>query len=530
MAPSRQTVDAAVLEYLKASGLETSLLSQVKHGLAPQDPTEPPADCRITRLFSYATDGSFEVSVSRLSGATDHFDVNQWTTVGDLKGLIEHRLEIPPGELLLLKGGRELKNSQECLAACRVTFCHAGLEALRVEARHRPDAEQSMEISFTAAAGIPEGSIISLRAGNKGRQVPLRFGQPHRFPLKKDDANPFKVDVFSQFGKARLVLRPTVDAYQARIEDDTGLPVGTIDFEAYDLHGMRERHYKAPATGTAQSRASARAQHTVLASRYLDEHGLVQYLQGLLQSVIHEKPADPYQYMINQLTTAQQARSCESAALATEAVSSSASVDRPGAAAHTGPDRPLESAGSAGSEDLPRLLATAREECQRLRQTAADCERREQAALQAQEDLRRQLEECRAELAKLQLARHSALEHEAKLTLRLDDTEAEEVRLRQRCSTAEGRCRQVEGQMQASLAAALIDVARLQERADGSERREQAALQQQEQLRAQIEELRRREQRAVEAEARLTLRLDDAEAEEGRLRTELRSRGSMPPG
>jgi len=224
--------------------------------------------------------------------------------VRDLKAEIEARMQIPRGEQVLLKNGRELKGNDDCLAAHRITFTNANLEVLLVETREVPQEEQSLSISFRSASGIPDGSILSIRAGTKGRQMPLRFDEPFKLPTTKEASALFKIDVFSQFGKARLTLRPGKYVYEAQIEDGEGAIVGSLEFEARDTSERDRNHRQTPLPQPAKG-SSRRAQATVLASSYLDEHGLIQYLQGLLQSVLREKPADPYAYMIRQLQAAQ---------------------------------------------------------------------------------------------------------------------------------------------------------------------------------------------------------------------------------
>jgi len=139
-------VDNTVLEYLQAAGLQAELISKVREELVV--PGSEPPDSRLTKLFNYAADGAMEVTVARLSGETDRFEVWQWTSVRDLKAEIEARMQIPRGEQVLLKNGRELKGNDDCLAAHRITFTNANLEVLLVETREVPQEEQSLSISF----------------------------------------------------------------------------------------------------------------------------------------------------------------------------------------------------------------------------------------------------------------------------------------------------------------------------------------------------------------------------------------------
>lgn len=304
---SKPNLDKAVLEYLGACGLGEESLQRLQRELVELEPSPEPTDCKLTRLFKYSVDGSMEVAVSRLSGETDKFEVSQWTTVRELKELIEDRLAIPVSEQQLLRCGRQLKNDAECLAGNRVTFSSATLELLRVEVQEPQD--ENLEIFLTRASNIPEGSIVSIRAGHSRRQAPLNYDQAFKFPLKRDAANPFKVNVYSQFGKARLVLRNSEDVYIAQIEGEDGVSVGTLEFEVKDS-ASQERSRRRPASQPSQ--VAVKAKKSVQVSRYLDEHGLIEYMQSLIQSVMHEQPADPYQYMIRQLQAAIVARGSSS--------------------------------------------------------------------------------------------------------------------------------------------------------------------------------------------------------------------------
>eukprot|EP00747_Dinoflagellata_sp_TGD_P168464 gnl/TRDRNA2_/TRDRNA2_194901_c0_seq1.p1 gnl/TRDRNA2_/TRDRNA2_194901_c0~~gnl/TRDRNA2_/TRDRNA2_194901_c0_seq1.p1 ORF type:complete len:407 (-),score=82.02 gnl/TRDRNA2_/TRDRNA2_194901_c0_seq1:49-1269(-) len=317
-----------VLIYLESHGVSQGLLDQLRSELAGSEPPLPsstlgpePQSCRLVRAWRYAEDGLFEVSVSRLSGAIDTFEVHQWTSVQDLKDQIEARMRIPVCEQVLLKSGLELKGGKDCLAAYRLTFCKNSLEVLQVETRADTETPGSLQIQLTCADGIPPGSIVSIRAGETRRQAALCLDKPFVFATRKDEANPFKINIFSELGHARLTLRPGEMCYVAHIEDDSGARVARLEFEARD-NSEGEKKYKlgvdaktsgggpgagGDASGTGvgpSSGAVERVQKSVIASRYLDEHGLYQYMQGLIQSLLTERPVNPYQYMIQQLQAA----------------------------------------------------------------------------------------------------------------------------------------------------------------------------------------------------------------------------------
>eukprot|EP00913_Durusdinium_trenchii_P004160 g3853.t1 len=57
-------------------------------------------------------------------------------------------------------------------------------------------------------ARIPEGCVLSVRAGATRRQAPVSSDRPFRFNCSLEEASPFKVDVLEPVATARLILRP----------------------------------------------------------------------------------------------------------------------------------------------------------------------------------------------------------------------------------------------------------------------------------------------------------------------------------
>merc|ERR1719329_1985930 len=65
-----------------------------------------------------------------------------------------------------------------------------------------------MELHVVSTEGIPEGCVLSVRAGATRRQAPVAADRPFRFPTSPGEALPFKVDVLEPVASARLILRP----------------------------------------------------------------------------------------------------------------------------------------------------------------------------------------------------------------------------------------------------------------------------------------------------------------------------------
>lgn len=209
-----------------------------------------------------------------------------------------------------------------------------------------------MELHVVETEGIPEGCVISVRAGSTRRQAPVAADRPFRFPTQLAEAVPFKVDVLEPVASARLILRPgeerrTNCQYTIPLDPATlPLPVEgmkesiqggevakgplpemsvTIAVKPTDedkKHGA-ENGQDPPTTkvvldagtegdasrpgsqsknkrGSAESAASSRHGQASAAREYLDQHNLVEFTQLLVQSVIKEQPDKPYAFMAKQ--------------------------------------------------------------------------------------------------------------------------------------------------------------------------------------------------------------------------------------
>mmetsp|Transcript_81818 Transcript_81818/g.236458 ORF Transcript_81818/g.236458 Transcript_81818/m.236458 type:complete len:219 (-) Transcript_81818:66-722(-) len=187
-----------------------------------------------------------------------------------------------------------------------------------------------MELHVVDSEGIPEGCVLSVRAGSTRRQAPLSADRPFRFPTAAADAIPFKVDVLEPVASARLILRPgeeqrtdcqyTIPLKPAgsQMEDDleaeakptdkkmsVTIAVAPTDGKADPDKdaGDDSRPGTAPdpkrAAATAAS-ASSRHGQANAAREYLDKHNLVEFTQLLVQSVIKEQPDRPYAFMAKQ--------------------------------------------------------------------------------------------------------------------------------------------------------------------------------------------------------------------------------------
>mmetsp|Transcript_31298 Transcript_31298/g.89817 ORF Transcript_31298/g.89817 Transcript_31298/m.89817 type:complete len:219 (-) Transcript_31298:77-733(-) len=207
-----------------------------------------------------------------------------------------------------------------------------------------------MELHVVETEGIPEGCVISVRAGSTRRQAPVSADRPFRFPTPLAEAVPFKVDVLEPVASARLILRPgeerrtdcqyTIPLEPAPAEGsgkevdgaaglaakasapDMNVTIAVKPSDEEKKSGVEEPEDKnatkvvldagtegdasRPSTnpkakrGSSGSAASSRHGQANAAREYLDQHNLVEFTQLLVQSVIKEQPDKPYAFMARQ--------------------------------------------------------------------------------------------------------------------------------------------------------------------------------------------------------------------------------------
>merc|ERR1719491_1113094 len=122
--------------------------------------------------------------------------------------------------------------------------------------------------------------------------------RPLRFPAV-DDMSQIKVDVLGVRGRARLPF----EAY----EKTCTLPVDPVIGEPALAEGMevdlivRPCAPDSPSGPTEELDARRKTRKEMEASGYLEEHGLEPLFQFLLHSLMQDKPADPYPFLMKQL-------------------------------------------------------------------------------------------------------------------------------------------------------------------------------------------------------------------------------------
>lgn len=145
-----------------------------------------------------------------------------------------------------------------------------------------------MEVCLKGNKGVPADAIISIRSGAVRRQGVVSSGRPFRFPKNASETDcVVKIDLMKNIGSGYLVLRPHQKEgkqYQVLMNDS---PDMMCEVEVKPLEGDEPALPEQPEdAGTAAKTKDAKA--------YMEDTGLLQFVQGVLQVVVKQQPDDPY--------------------------------------------------------------------------------------------------------------------------------------------------------------------------------------------------------------------------------------------
>lgn len=165
-----------------------------------------------------------------------------------------------------------------------------------------------MELEVLHHSGIPETGIISIRAGSTRRQAQLAtLDRAFKFPNEPEECSTFKVDVLNMLGSARLAYNPSEDQYSLMLDPVEGGAVQPDESSGMEVAFRVRRCDNAKGEGvedaTAQEASQDRdKQKEQDARQYLEKHGLTTFMQFLMQSLMKDKPANPYSFLQKQVT------------------------------------------------------------------------------------------------------------------------------------------------------------------------------------------------------------------------------------
>lgn len=223
-------------------------------------------------------------------------------------------------------------------------------------------AGKGMELRLLRSEGVPDGTLVSIRIGTMRRQAPLNSHGPYKFSGISGKQQ-MKVDIYAHIASSRLIIEPgearrfpvhlqptdgmgtQVCGHDAEMSLEFETPgfndlAKDVPFDCDDIVGETStRPSSAHIAGNTSTRPSsahivgdtstrpssahsdrirpqtagsgggfARRHHVEReVQEYLGQHQLIDVMQTLAQSVIKEKPADPYAYMIRLLENSKSA-------------------------------------------------------------------------------------------------------------------------------------------------------------------------------------------------------------------------------
>lgn len=158
------------------------------------------------------------------------------------------------------------------------------------------------EILVASTWGVPADCVVSIRCGGVRRQAPLDVAakQVLKFPVGRDALNePLKIDVLRPVATARLVIHPHEDEYSIGFLDNDNMEIG--------LNIKPGEPGKTASVGkesrpTSAKSAIGKLEAATSAREYLETHGVLRYVQGLLHALIQLRPEDPFLFMMEQLS------------------------------------------------------------------------------------------------------------------------------------------------------------------------------------------------------------------------------------
>jgi len=167
-----------------------------------------------------------------------------------------------------------------------------------------------MEIKIGNPGDLPADSIVSIKFGRTRLQAPLETLRNHslKFPDSKDES--LLVDIFQPVASARLVFQRTEKTYRMPLHGNNDMNIvlhverqGNSCVDQVPIEVEADAVIPAVPAHTENRNAAANAQ------KYLEDHEVLKYVQNLLHAIIIEKPQNPYDYMLTQLTAS--GRTCK---------------------------------------------------------------------------------------------------------------------------------------------------------------------------------------------------------------------------
>lgn len=156
-----------------------------------------------------------------------------------------------------------------------------------------------MEVHVKADDGVavPDGCYMSIKVGGTRKESLLSSGRAFRFPDKAQSDIPLKFELLKPIATGYIVPRPDTESYKVAMAVE-----GILDEMCFKVD-LNNAECTTPDKGTrgsvtdtedASQVAARKAETNELAKGYLEEKGILTFLQAVLQTVVLEKPADPF--------------------------------------------------------------------------------------------------------------------------------------------------------------------------------------------------------------------------------------------
>ncbi|CAE7663370.1 unnamed protein product, partial [Symbiodinium pilosum] len=163
----------------------------------------------------------------------------------------------------------------------------------------------AMEILLKDTKGVSPETIISIRAGTTRRQVPVSLAdKPFKFPCQLAECGAIKVDLMTVTASARAILQAEGEQdVEMKMIKKTSPEALYASEEAQISLLVRSSSGEAPAMSHEERAAKKKAMASAT-EEYLHNHGVLTFIQGVLQGIIRDRPDDPYKYVADQFASA----------------------------------------------------------------------------------------------------------------------------------------------------------------------------------------------------------------------------------
>lgn len=151
----------------------------------------------------------------------------------------------------------------------------------------------TVEVSILSHTGIPQDAVLSIRAGSARKQAAIGSGKPFRLPHLSVQESPVKIDIMQCIGTAYLCVKPGEERYQAVFQTGGCQPM-VCELGVRPTPGEDSDRRDEPAPEASPCSEDAQ--------QYLDRHGIVPFVQAVLQTVIKERPEDPFKHVARHCT------------------------------------------------------------------------------------------------------------------------------------------------------------------------------------------------------------------------------------